>query len=111
MTKGQFERAAYLKMAEYMSREDYCEETCGKENRNGYKTCHNCSMLNVPSVDVQPIRRGKWIDERCEIICSECQTHFSDEILYMCYDWNNGEMSFCPKCGADMRGEENGRSS
>ena len=44
---------------EYMSREDYCEEYCGKENRNGYKTCHNCAMLNVPSVDVQPIRRGR----------------------------------------------------
>ena len=40
---------------EYMSREDYCEITCGKENREGYKTCHNCSMLNVPSADVQPV--------------------------------------------------------
>ena len=48
-------------MAEYMSREDYCEITCGKENREGYKTCHNCSMLNVQSADVQPF---KWI--RCE---------------------------------------------
>lgn len=48
-------------MAEYMSREDYCEITCGKENREGYKTCHNCSMLNVPSTDVQPF---KWV--RCE---------------------------------------------
>lgn len=41
-------------MAEYIRREDYCEENCGKENREGYKTCTNCGMLNVPSADVQP---------------------------------------------------------
>lgn len=40
---------------EYMSREDYCEISCGKENREGYKTCHNCSMTDVPAADVQPV--------------------------------------------------------
>ena len=40
-------------MPEYISREDYCEENCGKENREGYKTCTNCGMLNVPSAVVQ----------------------------------------------------------
>ena len=60
--------------------------------------------IEAEAADVQPVKRGRWIyDECCEIVCSECQTHFSDEILYMCYDWNNGKMSFCPKCGADMR--------
>lgn len=43
---------------EYISREDFCEDSCGIENREGYKTCKNCSMLNVPSADVQPV---KWI--------------------------------------------------
>lgn len=60
-------------MDEYISREDYCEETCGKENREGYKTCHNCGMLNVPTADVQPV--NQWIsvkdrlpDESCECL-------------------------------------------
>lgn len=43
-------------MSEYMSREDYCEINCGKENREGYKECINCGMLNVPTADIQPIK-------------------------------------------------------
>ena len=46
-------------MDEYISREDYCEENCGKENREGYKECTNCGMLNVPTADVQPV--SQWI--------------------------------------------------
>lgn len=50
-------------IADYLSREDYCEENCGKENREGYKTCTNCGMLNVPSADVQPVDRWTSIEE------------------------------------------------
>ena len=93
---------------EYMSREDYCEEYCGKENRNGYKTCHNCAMLNVPSVDVQPIRRGRWIhDSRTQWKCSNCGNFLDFDGL----NCGRGSAFFCPNCGADMRGEDNGRSS
>lgn len=84
-------------MTEYMSREDYCEESCGKENRNGYKTCHNCGMLNVPSVDVQPVKRGEWGKRaygrlQCSY-CGKCEDVATD---------------FCPNCGARMDGEING---
>lgn len=51
-------------MSEYMKREDYCEENCGKENREGYKTCKNCGMLNVPSADVQPVKQWISVDDR-----------------------------------------------
>ena len=91
-------------MTDYISREDYCEENCGKENREGYKTCKNCSMLNVPSADVQPVRHGRWIGihEYCEkngyipsgmgayYWCSEC-----DKAEPKKRDW-------CPNCGARM---------
>lgn len=72
-------------MAEYMSREDYCEITCGKENREGYKTCHNCSMLNVPSTDVQPVKR-----ELVKITDSDfmSQGYLTIEKFYS-----------CPRCG------------
>lgn len=93
-------------MDEYMSREDYCEENCGKENREGYKTCTNCGMLNVPSADVQHVKHGRW---------SECYTdpyHRSD--ICSCCDKasiravNATPYEFCPRCGARMDGEENG---
>ena len=83
---------------EYMSREDYCEEYCGKENRKGYKTCHNCAMLNVPSVDVKPIRRGRWV----RIIgddyeCSKCKAAlWSKGVNPM------GKYKFCWSCGEKM---------
>lgn len=51
-------------MADYIRREDYCEENCGKENREGYKTCTNCGMLNVQSANVQPIDRWISVDDR-----------------------------------------------
>lgn len=49
-------------MNEYISREDYCEINCGKENREGYKECKNCGMLNVPTADGQPV-----------VYCKDCK--------------------------------------
>ena len=48
-------------------------------------------------------KSGHWILEFGEIICSNCNTHYCDDIVNMCYEWNNGAMSYCPNCGADMR--------
>ena len=92
-------------MAEYISREDYCEENCGKENREGYKTCKNCGMLNISTADVQPIRRGRWeyyknngiIDT---YICTNCQGK-----VEMTIDVEPSSFKYCPNCGADMRGD------
>ena len=56
-----------------------------------------------PIVDAEPVRHGRWMvdpgDRNTgyggEIVCSECGTGgFSDF-------WD-----YCPKCGADMRGEQ-----
>lgn len=89
---------------EYMSREDYCEEYCGTYNREGYKTCHNCAMLNVPSVDVQPIRRGRWIAENQDnrgyadcFTCTNCKNYvYTYALMRSC------EFDYCPNCGALM---------
>ena len=52
----------------------------------------------------QPERnKGKWINEgvQCSIRCNNplCNFHY---IGYL------GDYNFCPNCGADMRGEQNG---
>lgn len=49
-------------------------------------------------------KRGKWIEHECpknvfSIECSECGCWFLHEHLV--------RNSFCPNCGADMRGENN----
>ena len=79
---------------EYMSREDYCETNCGKENRDGYKTCYNCHMTNVPTTNVPPVKCGHWIAQlNGHVFCSYCGKEQA-----FCSD-------FCKHCGADMRGE------
>ena len=84
---------------EYMSREDYCEENCGKENRKGYKTCTNCGMLNVPTADVQPVKHGKWKHVAgMNSKCSVCSHYFPVTE----FDSRPFDINFCPNCGARM---------
>lgn len=56
---------------------------------------------NVPTADVQPMKRGKW--EKKEI-CTNCKTNIEDlfegEFYYDCE-----ELRFCPHCGAKMGDE------
>lgn len=99
-----------MKTNEYISREDYCEINCGKENREGYKECKNCGMLNVPTADVQPVKHGRWIDctfydpyeksydQNFEFKCSFCGHIINNK--------PNDDNWYCGHCGADMRGEQ-----
>ena len=53
--------------------------------------------------DVAPIRRGHWIYDCCDIVCSECGTAFSDEVCYMMRDDKSyHEPKHCLWCGAEM---------
>ena len=61
----------------------------------------------MPTVDAEPIRHGKWIDEGyyadyaniCAWHCSECNWHmlgYSDDLF-----------DYCPSCGAKMKVRKN----
>lgn len=54
-------------------------------------------ITNVPAADVQPVKRGRWIETDCGMFyeCSECG------------NIQEFERNFCDECGADMRGEDN----
>lgn len=70
---------------------------------NGAK--HRCidagMILDLPQADVIERKKGKWIGKPIAgyttVRCSVCRNVFCE---------NNGRWSFCPECGADMRGEE-----
>lgn len=61
------------------------------------------ALDNAPIADVAPIRRGHWIYNCCDIVCSECGTAFSDEVCYMMRgDSSYHEPKHCLWCGAEM---------
>lgn len=95
-------------MSEYISREDYCEINCGKENREGYKECINCGMLNVPSADVQEKRYCRMIplEPDCRgytdvFICTNCHQHIHLGLIQKEYSG-----SFCLECGAEVMDDD-----
>lgn len=68
-------------------------------------------IANVPAIDAEPVRHGRWIEVWCfdymdyTHYCSEChydaltkEGTMHDEVL----------TSYCPNCGARMRGDANG---
>ena len=66
--------------------------------------------VNAPTVDAEPVRHGKWIDEGYYADnsnykawhCSKCNWHmlaYDDELF-----------SYCPMCGARMDGSENDKT-
>ena len=61
--------------------------------------------LNAEAVEVQPVKRGKWVhDRRTQWKCSNCGNFLDFDGL----NCGRGSAFFCPNCGADMRGDENG---
>lgn len=72
--------------------------------------CSNCSLLSkweieeiideMPSADVRENIHGEWIRQEYYCVCSNCHKYYIS--IGDKYDFN-----FCPRCGADMRGEQN----
>ena len=58
------------------------------------------SEPHQPTFDVRPVVRGRWIEKPYLLgttnVCSVCGEN---------YGMPHGKYNFCPRCGADMRGE------
>ena len=72
-------------------------------------------ITNIPAADVQPVKRGKWVesdykynsDFNCFIISAKCSA--CDHWCYViATDKNNMSRKYCDYCGARMDGEKNG---
>lgn len=85
-----------------MDKGDYGELCENKGAREAVESCI-CEAEEQPAADVQPVKRGKWIENagyggwsNSEFKCPECGI--------MEYKPTN----FCPNCGAELRGIDNG---
>ena len=75
----------------------------------------NYVLRNLPSADVQPVRHGHWIIKDnpgtgwYRVTCSECGEDVTSVAPVIGF-FPNARVTwdFCPNCGADMRGKQNG---
>ena len=59
--------------------------------------------FEIPTVDAEPVRHGKWHVRPYDIICSACGKSFDfDYPANVCVQ----DYHYCPNCGAKMDGGE-----
>lgn len=61
---------------------------------DSYNVVHVIDVLCAPTLDVEPIRHGRWIKRPDERICPFC----NDRHSY----FGGKEKNYCPNCGAKM---------
>ena len=96
-------------MTEYISRENTLDVIREMSQRYTDETLAEFAyniVSNIPSEDVQPIRRGRWID-----IYEWAKMHDSKPSGICTYYWcskcqteQEKKSNFCPNCGARMDG-------
>ena len=59
---------------------------------------------HAPTIEARPVVRGVWIEVGSRYVCSVCKKrallHFGG--------FGHCLSAFCPNCGADMRGDDDG---
>ena len=82
-------------MAEYIERENYCENVCHRANE--YCDKESCPIWKAPVADVAPVVHGHWIEDGDYQICSECGEE---------HCWDEYRAAYCDSCGAKMDGKD-----
>ena len=80
-------------MAEYVDRENYCENLC--HSHNEYCDKESCPIWKAPAADAAPVVHGSWVPFHSQAAgdiqyCSACEIGFA------------ARMKYCPNCGAKM---------
>lgn len=64
------------------------------------------AIESLDTVEAEPVKHGKWEFGRQRGVagywCTNCKSGFTGENA----EWIAKEHDFCPKCGADMRGDQ-----
>lgn len=103
-------------MDDYISREKVletiryrvCQGQGNKEHICQRGSCAYCGIMEIMSdissieaADVQPVKRGRWIDNGMVYTCSECNSSVPKNIFVIGCDFDG-----CPYCFARMDGDE-----
>lgn len=92
-------------MAEYIDREALINHLNQSAAKHYSRAVERVIELE-PAADVAPVRRGHWVRVRSGTTCSECMTGLK-RITTLNDEWVDlSEMSYCPNCGAEMKGAE-----
>ncbi len=68
-------------------------------------------LYTLPSADVRKNERGEWIEIKVGTVNSVYDSYVGIITEWRCDKWNEQQLTrslFCPNCGADMRGEQDG---
>lgn len=105
-------------MAEYIEREALLKKITEEYDLEygGYgemliDPCKFAEMVEyAPAADVAPVVHGRWINlTECAnegVYCSVCHKKVYKADYAWCNKKNKVRSSYCPNCGADMRGAE-----
>lgn len=75
---------------------------------NGFSDTYDKAMIldlvdEQPTVDAEPVRHGKWINDKGLYKCSVCNNLWAHWWVVACpEDRMYKEMNYCPNCGAKM---------
>lgn len=55
------------------------------------------NILDMPTIEAEPVRHGRWVKRGQDIFCSECDEESG-------YTWAGASRysEYCPNCGAKM---------
>ena len=79
----------------------------GEQFWGGVHSAKEQNELLVQPMEIAEVVHGRWImpKDSYDIVCSAC----GGSCWYYDYDQTIGESNYCPNCGADMRGNKDGK--
>lgn len=99
-------------MNDYISREGTIKKiavaqvkaTTGIEDVTYYRSIK--IIREMPSADVQPVKRGRWIISNIYAQCSECSVAYDLDTFQRLIPMNENVPRHCSYCGARMEQED-----
>lgn len=78
-------------------------DTCWDEYDDGFTAYSRFQIEDSPTIDAEPVRHGRWINDT---FCSECNRFPVDVSVSISNQELTKYFSRCPHCGAKMDAEE-----